>query len=125
MCYMYIITYIIKPATVTIIYTSCNQTVIANDTAMCFCFATAKPTVANITWLRNHSTLNRTQPTNITYSDYGNNCDDDDPNNRCVSWSKLVLFNTQTVDSGSYACYAGNNYSSDTKTIKITVQGML
>ena len=81
--------------------------------------------MANITWLRNHSILNRTQPTEIIYSDDENNCSDDDPNNRCVSWSKLVLFNTQSADSGSYVCNAGNDYSSATKTVNITVEGRL
>ena len=94
---------------------------------MCHCTALAKPTVANIIWLRNGSTLNRIQPTYIFPFDFDNNCDYDDPTSWpwCVSGSKLVLFNTQTADSGSYTCYAGNKYSSDKKTIKITVQGML
>ena len=121
MYYLYLY-YIVKSTTIT--YLSCNQTVVANDTAECLCIAIAKPTAARITWLRNGSVLNRTQ-TNITNSDGGKNCYDDDPNNPCVSWSILELFNTQPADSGSYVCHAKNYYSRFTKQVNITVQGRL
>ena len=103
---------------------SCNQTVLVNNTAVCLCIATDKPTTADITWLRDGSILNRTH-TNITNNDGGNNCDDDDPNNKCVSWSLLELFHTQPADSGTYVCIAINYYSrvTVTKSVNITVEG--
>ena len=99
--------------------TSDNQTVISNSIAVFYCYATAKP-VASIEWLRNGSKLNRPQ---INITD-GKDCDDDNPNNQCTSYSILQLFNTQPADSGQYVCNASNEYGSDLQSVNLTVQGM-
>ena len=94
---------------------------ISNNAAVFYCNATAKP-VANIKWLRNGSTLNRLQ-INITYSNDGKNCNDNNPNNLCTSYSVLQLFNTQPTDSGQYLCNASNEYYSDSQSVYLTIQG--
>ena len=94
---------------------------ISANTAVFYCNATAKP-VANIRWLRDGSVLNRPQ-INVTYSTDRNDCNDDNPNNLCTSYSVLQLLNTQPADSGQYVCSASNEYASDIQSISLTVQG--
>ena len=97
---------------------------ISTNTAVFYCNATAKP-VANIKWLRDGSILNRSQ-INVTYSTDGKDCNDDNPNNQCTSYSVLRIFNTQPADSGQYVCNASNQYGNDSRSIKlgVIVQGM-
>ena len=105
--------------------TSTNQTVISTNTAVFYCSATAKP-VASIRWLRDGSALNRPQ-INVTYSTDGKDCNDDNPNNQCTSYSVLQLFNTQPADSGQYVCSASNTYGSNlhSRSVSLTIQGKI
>ena len=103
--------------------TSTNQTVISINTAVFYCNATAKP-VASIRWLRDGSVLSRPQ-INVTYSTDGKDCNDDNPNNLCSSYSILQLLNTQPADSGQYVCSASNEYATDLQSISLTIQGIL
>ena len=96
---------------------------ISTNTAVFYCIATAKP-VASIGWLRDGSVLNRSQ-INVTYSTDGKDCNDDNPNNQCTSYSVLQLFNTQPADSGQYVCNASNEYASDLQSISLTIQGKI
>ena len=93
----------------------------SNNAAVFHCNATAKP-VASIQWLRDGFILNRSQ-INVTYSTDGKDCNDDNPNNLCTSYSILRVFNTQPSDSGQYVCNASNQYASDLQSIQLTVQG--
>ena len=111
-------TSVVKPK---ITYISPEQTVISNNTAVFHCNATAKP-VATINWLRVGSTLNKPQ-IKITYSTDGKNCNDNNPDNLCTSYSELQLSNTQPADSGSYLCTAINEYYSDSQSVNLIIQG--
>ena len=115
--YSYILT-IVKPK---ITGASPEQTVISTNTAVFHCNATAKP-VASIRWLRDGSILNRPD-INTTYSIDGKDCNDDNPNNLCASYSVLQLFNTQPADSGQYLCNVNNEYYSDSRSVNLIVQG--
>ena len=98
-----------------------EQTVISDYATVFRCNATSKP-LADITWLRGGSVLNRTR-IKITFSTDGKDCNDDNPNNLCTSYSVLQLFETQPADSGRYVCNASNDYYSDSHTLYLIVQG--
>ena len=120
MCLVYVLYFLfsVKPI---ITGASPEQTVISENTAMFYCNATAKP-VATIRWLRDGSTLDRPQ-INVIYSTDGKNCNDDNPNNLCTSYSTLQIFNTQPADSGQYLCNATNDYYNDKRLVNLVVQG--
>lgn len=94
---------------------------ISINTAEFYCNAIAKP-AASIRWLRNGSILSRPQ-IRVTHSTDSNDCNDDNPNNRCTSYSVLQIFNTRLADSGQYVCSASNTYGSDSRSVSLTVQG--
>ena len=121
MCIVYACAFIysVKP---TITSASPEQAVISENTAIFYCNATAKP-VATIRWLRDldGSTLDRPQ-INVIYLADGKNCNDDNPNNLCTSYSILQIFNTQPIDSGQYLFNAVNQYYNDTQLVNLAVQ---
>ena len=94
---------------------------ISTNAAIFHCNATAKP-LASITWLRGGSKL-KDPRIKITNSTDGKDCNDDNPNNLCTSYSVLQIFNTQPADSGQYVCDASNEYYSDSHSLCLTVQG--
>ena len=50
-------------------------------------------------------------------------CDDNNPEHRCESYSKLQILDTKWADHGAYTCWAENKYNHSNKSTFLIVQG--
>ena len=98
----------------------CTQPVISGHTAVCHCHANAKPG-ANISWFRHGSLVKGPRSTFTNHR----NCDDNNSENCCVSYSVLTILNTKWTDHGVHVCSAQNKYYQVKEPVDLIVEGEL
>ena len=98
----------------------CTQPVISGHTAECHCHANAKPG-ANISWFRHGSLVKGPRSTFTNHR----NCDGNNSENCCMSYSVLTILNTKWTDHGVHVCSAQNRYYQVKQPVNLIVEGEL